>query len=234
MSPPERQERQKNESQTRAEQIYQSLRDDILSNRLLPGTALLEVAIADSWSVSRAPVREAIRLLVADGLVTMVPRRGAEVSSLSVKDFLEAYQVREALEVQALRLAIPQLTEADFAELEQLQELMTRYAVEGDVNGFFNANRQFHFLFVNRCGNTRLKEIYEPLSNQMGRYRMPSLYLRGGMERSIGEHQTLIEALRTGDGEESCRLLREHISMPQRIMESQGHLEVVLPSSGQV
>lgn len=94
------------------ERIYQSLRDDILANRLPPGAPLNEVAIASAFSVSRGPVREAIRRLNAEKLAILVPRRGSIVSSLSAEEFLDAYRVREALEVLAVRLATPYLEPA--------------------------------------------------------------------------------------------------------------------------
>lgn len=213
---------------TLAERIYHNLREDILSNRLLPGTPLQEAAIAAALEVSRAPVREAFRKLEAEGLVTVIPRRGAEVSSLSRKEFLDAYRVRQSLEVLAIQLAAPRLTPADIEELERLHQEMVERTAQGDIDGFFKANRAFHDLLVNRSDNLKLQEIYFPLINQMGRYRVPSVSLRGGMERSIEEHYAILQALRNGDAEEAARLLKEHIAIPQRALESDAKLEVVL------
>ena len=93
---------------TLAEQVYDHLRQGILANDYPPGTSLPEETVAARFSVSRVPVREALRRLAADGLVTLTPRQGATVSSLSPKQFLDAYRVREALETLAIRLAIPE------------------------------------------------------------------------------------------------------------------------------
>ncbi len=95
------------------------MREGILANRIAPGTVLQEVPLAESLGVSRGPIREALGDLAAEGLVTITPRRGAVVASLSKRDFLEAYQVREALESLAVQLAVPVMTAQDFAQLER-------------------------------------------------------------------------------------------------------------------
>src|SRR5438132_4065356 len=110
------------ENLTLWERVHAHLREEIVSNRLAPGTELQEVALAEALGVSRGPIREAIGRLAAEGLVTVRPRRGAVVRALSKDEFLEAYQVREALEVMAVRLAVPKLDAEDVAALERLAE----------------------------------------------------------------------------------------------------------------
>lgn len=205
---------------TLAEQVYQHLRRDILANAFPPGAALPEQTLAAYLDVSRVPVREALRRLAAEGLVTLRPRQGAFVSTISPQQFLDAYRVREALEELAIKLALPHLTGVDLDELERLQGGMRRAAAMGDADAFFAANRAFHALFVTRSGNDYLSGIYFPLLDQMRRHISSSLGLRGGLERSIDEHQAILEAVRAGDAEEAARLLREHIHVPQRALEA--------------
>lgn len=204
---------------TLAEQVYQRLRDDILSNAFPPDAALPEKVLAAQLNVSRVPVREALRRLASDGLVTLRPRHGAVVKSLSPQQFLDAYRVREALEELAIRLALPHLAESDMAELGRLQADMRAHAATGDAEAFFGANRAFHALFIERSQNDYLKNIYYPLMDQMRRHISSSLGLRGGLERSIEEHQAILDAIRAGDASEASRLLREHIHVPQRALE---------------
>jgi DNA-binding GntR family transcriptional regulator len=218
---------------TLTERVYQTLRDDILSNRLPPDTPLQEAAIASALEVSRGPVREALRRLEAEGLVSLTPRRAAVVSSLSQEEFLDAYRVREALEVLAIRLATPRLGGDDLDRLEQLHQEMLQHAARGDVDAFFNANAGFHAVFVNQSGNQKLQEVYHPLVNQMRRYRMRSLSLRGGMQRSCQEHRAILDAVRERNGEEAARLLSDHIRVPQRILESDSELVLASPSQTQ-
>jgi DNA-binding GntR family transcriptional regulator len=205
---------------TLAEQVYQHLRQEILDNAYPPNAALPEKTLASQLNVSRVPVREALQKLAADGLVTLKPRQGAFVSSLSARQFLDAYRVREALEDLAIRLALPNLTEDDLAELGRLQHEMRSYATDNDADRFFAANRAFHALFVERSENDYLKGIYFPLMDQMRRHLSPSLELRGGLERSVEEHQAILDAVRAGNADEAARLLREHIHVPQRALEA--------------
>ena len=212
---------------TLAERVYRRLREDILSNKYVPNEPLPESAIATKLNVSRAPVREALRKLAAEGLVTLIRRQGAVVSSLSPQEFLDAYQIREALEALAIRLAYPRLKRADLEELEQLNQAMAQCASDNDIDAFFMTNAAFHALFVDHSGNEKLKELYYSLVGQIRRYYQPSLYLRGGIERSIEEHQEIIRALKAGDPGQAARLLHEHIRVPQRILEANKQIELV-------
>lgn len=204
---------------TLAEQVYHRLRGDILSNVFPPDAALPEKTLAAQLNVSRVPVREALQRLASDGLVTLRPRHGAVVKSLSAQQFLDAYRVREALEELAIRLALPNLTTDDMEALATLQAEMRAHAATGDSEAFFAANRAFHALFIERSQNDYLKNIYYPLMDQMRRHLSSSLGLRGGLERSIEEHQAILDAVRAGDASEASRLLREHIHVPQRALE---------------
>ncbi len=197
------------------ERVYDYLRDEILADRLPPGTVLQEVALAQSLGVSRGPVREALGRLAAEGLVTIRPRRGAVVRSLSAEEFLEAYQVREALEVMAVRLAVPRLSDEDAAALQRRIEEMTGAAEAGDVQGFFEANAAFHETFFDACGNGMLRDTYRQVCVQIDRYRLRSLQLRGNLQRSIAEHRAILRAAKAGDVEKAVHLISEHIRVPQ-------------------
>lgn len=213
---------------TLAQQVYDHLRQSILANVYPPAAPLPEEALAARLNVSRVPVREALRRLAADGLVTLIPRQGAVVSSLSRKQFLDAYRLRGALEALAIRLAIPQLTPGDLDRFAQIDAEMRAHTAAGDSEAFFNANAAFHAVFIDRADNDYLRATYEPLMDQMRRYRSPSVDLRGGFERSIEEHETVLNAIRRGDAAEASRLLSEHIAMPQRILEEDEDYEIKL------
>jgi DNA-binding GntR family transcriptional regulator len=215
---------------TLTERVYQSLRDDIVSNRLLPDTPLQEATVASALEVSRGPVREAMRRLEAEGLINLIPRRGAVVRSLSPEEFLDAYRVREALEVLAIRLATGRIGADHLDQLNGLHQQMERHAAREEVDAFFGVNTRFHALFVEQSGNPKLQEIYFPLVNQMIRYRMRSLSLRGGMQRSCEEHQAILEAVREKDPEKAAHLLSEHIRVPLLILESDSELVLASPN----
>jgi len=197
------------------QRVHEHLRDEIISGRRPPGSELHEVALAASLGVSRGPIREALGRLATEGLVTITPRRGAVVRALSSEEFIEAYQVREALEMMAVRLAVPKLTADDLAAMERLIEDMASRAEAGDVQGFFEANTEFHQRFFEAAGNLMLAELYRQLRGQIDRHRFRSLELRGDLRRSIGEHRAMLWAARTGDVERAVRLTSDHIRVPQ-------------------
>jgi DNA-binding GntR family transcriptional regulator len=197
------------------ERVHDHLRDEILSGRLVPGTELSEVALADSLGVSRGPVREALGRLATEGLVTIRPRRGAIVRGLSGDEFIEAYQVREALETMAVRLAVPQLTADHVAALELAIEQMSARGAADDVQGFFEANTAFHLVFFDAAGNRMLADLYRQLRGQIDRHRLRSLELRGDVRRSIAEHRAILRAAKAGDVERTVHLVSEHIRVPQ-------------------
>jgi len=219
---------------TLAEQVYAHLREQILTNALPPNSSLPEEAVAAQFEVSRVPVREALRRLAAEGLVTVVPRHGAVVRSLTTDEFLDAYRVREALEALAIRLAIPRLGLYDLEELDRLQAEMADAAAREDPETFFAANSAFHQLIVDRSENGYLRAIYAPLMDQMRRYLAQSLGLRGGLERSVREHQAILHAARAGDVAEAVRLMSEHIHVPQRVLEAEAAPADANGSKGEV
>jgi len=204
------------ENLTLWQRVYDHLRAEILAGRLEPGTELAEVALSEQLGVSRGPLREAIGRLAAEGLVTVRPRRGAVVRSLSKQEFVELYQVREALEMLAVRLAVPRLGDEGVAELERLVAAMTAHAERNEVTEFFEANSAFHLQLVEAAGNAKLQELYDQLLAQLGRYRLQSLTLRGNLERSVAEHAAILRAIKRGDADRAAHLMSEHIRVPQR------------------
>jgi DNA-binding GntR family transcriptional regulator len=201
------------------QRVYEHLREEIASGRLAPGAELQEVALAGSLGVSRAPIREALGRLASEGLVTIRPRRGAVVRSLSTEEFLEAYQVREALEVMAARLAALRLGPGGLARLQELTARMSEHAARNEVDAFFEANAAFHRTLVEASGNGRLAELYAQLLGQMNRYRRRSLALRGTLRQSVAEHRAILKALDARDPDRAAQLMAEHIRVPQQRLE---------------
>ncbi|MDQ3380764.1 MAG: GntR family transcriptional regulator [Actinomycetota bacterium] len=197
------------------QRAHEHLRDEIISGSLTPGTELNEVTLAELLGVSRGPIREALGRLAIEGLVTIRPRRGAVVRALSNEEFIEAYQVREALEMMAVRLAVPKLTAEDLAAMESLIEEMALHAEAGDVPRFFEANTEFHQRFFRAADNRMLAELYRQLRGQIDRHRLRSLELRGDLRRSIVEHRAVLWAAAKGDVERAVHLTSEHIRVPQ-------------------
>lgn len=208
------------ERKTLTQEVYDVLHNDIMTTALLPEAPIHEAAIARELGISRGPVREALQKLAAEGLVEITPHKGAFVSSLTWKEFLDAYRVREMLEALAVRLAAANLSEESLALLEDLHADMEEFAEAEKVTEFFSRNDEFHSTLVDLAANQKLSEIYFLLAYQMRRYRMRSLSLRGGLKRSCKEHRAILDALHIGDAEKASQLMHEHIQVPQQILES--------------
>jgi DNA-binding GntR family transcriptional regulator len=210
------------DNRTLWEQVRDRLREDILAGRLEPGAELSEVALAREFGTSRGPLREALGRLAAEGLVTVTPRRGAVVTQLSREEFIDAYQVREALETLAVRLAVPLLSDAEVAHLRELCELMARAAREDEVRLFFDTNNSFHEALVRGSRNRKLHEVHRMLVGQMVPYLPRSLELRGNLQQSVAEHEAILAAIEARDANRAAELLADHIEVPQRVLESDG------------
>ena len=205
---------------TLSQRVYEHLREEILADHLLPGTELSEVALSKELAISRGPIREAMGRLSAEGLITMRPRRRAEVRSLTPQELIDAYQVREALEVMAVRLAIPRMTEADLARLDQLMEQMAGHISDGAVREFFAANVSFHELLCELSGNPKLQEVHHRLEGEIGRFQSRTLALRGTMDDSLTEHRAILEAIRLRDVDRAAALTADHIRVPAQRLQA--------------
>jgi DNA-binding GntR family transcriptional regulator len=209
------------DNRTLWEQVRDRLREDILAGRLEPGAELSEMALAREFGTSRGPLREALGRLASEGLVTITPRRGAVVAQLSREEFIDAYQVREALETLAARLAVPLMSDAEIAHLRELCELMDRAARQNEVRVFFDTNNSFHEALVRGSRNRKLHDVHRMLVGQMVPYLPRSLELRGNLQQSVAEHQAILAAIEERDAERAAKLLAEHIEVPQRVLESE-------------
>jgi DNA-binding GntR family transcriptional regulator len=209
------------DNRTLWEQVRDRLREDILAGRLEPGSELSEVALAREFGTSRGPLREALGRLASEGLVTITPRRGAVVTQLSRREFIDAYQVREALETLAVRLAVPLMSDAEVAHLRDLCELMDRAALDDEVHVFFDTNNSFHEALVRGSRNRKLHEVHRMLVGQMVPYLPRSLELRGNLQQSVAEHRAIMAAIEERDADRAAELLAEHIEVPQRVLESE-------------
>jgi DNA-binding GntR family transcriptional regulator len=172
------------------------------------------VALSRELAISRGPIREALSRLAAEGLITMRPRRRAEVRSLTTQELIDAYQVREALEVMAVRLAIPRITEADLARLDDLIDQMAGHAGRRAIADFFAANVAFHETLCELSGNDKLCETHHRLEGEIGRFQDRTLALRGSLDGSLTEHRAILAAIRLRDADKAAQLTADHIRVP--------------------
>ncbi len=190
--------------------IATSLREAILTGEYAPGTRFRQEDIAEQFGASRLPVREALRILEADGLVTLVANTGAWVARLSLAECEEMYQIRERVEPLLLRFSIPNLTESDVERLRTLDEQMQS---DRDIEAFLRYDREFHLLSYRGAETTLLGGMVQRLWNTTQHYRRAYTLLLGldGNRTAHFEHHLLIGAIARGDTEDAERLLYGHI-----------------------
>ena len=205
---------------TLSQRVYEYLREEILADRLPPGTELSEVALSKELAISRGPIREAMGRLSAEGLITMRPRRRAEVRSLTLQDLIDAYQLLEVLEVLAVQLLVPRITEAEVSMLEQLNDKMAAHAAAGETREFYDAGISFHELVCELSGNAKLREMHRRIEAEIGRFQSRTTAMRGTADDMLSEHSAILAAIRLRDANRAAELSADHIRMPvQRLQE---------------
>lgn len=201
----------KNESDLAlSQQIANTLKEEILSGKYPPGVRIRQEAIADQFGASRSPVREALRILEADGLINLVAHTGAWISHLSLTECEEMYQLRERIEPLLLRLSIPHLTSS---VIEELQELIAQMESTTDVERFLKLDRQFHLLTYSRAETVLVGEMVNRLWNTTQHYRRAysQMMAATSFKPAHYEHHLLLTAIINHDADDAERILFGHI-----------------------
>ena len=191
--------------------VFNTLRQAILKGELAPGERLMEIQLAQKLGVSRTPIREAIRKLELEGLVLMIPRRGAEVARISEKSLKDVLEVRRSLEELAIELACQRMTEEDMQALEEAQKAFKAAIDQGDAMKIAETDEAYHDVIYHSTRNKRLVQILNNLREQMYRYRLEYLKDTQSHGRLVEEHQKIVNAIIEKNKEEAVRLIQEHI-----------------------
>jgi DNA-binding GntR family transcriptional regulator len=192
------------------QRIADALRDGILHGTYPPGTRIRQEDVAEEFGASRLPVREALRILESDGLVTLVANTGAWVAQLGLEECQEVYQIRERVEPLLLGYSMPNLTAQTLDRLDELADTMQRGT---DVETFLHLDREFHLLSYSGADTVILSDLVRRLWNTTQHYRRAFALLIGPDEnRAVHfEHHLLVAALRREDQDEAERVLFGHI-----------------------
>lgn len=192
--------------------VAEKIREQIIRGEIAEGAQLRQDAIALQFQVSRIPVREALRQLEAEGLVNIVPNRGAVVPVLSPSDIEELFAIRALLEPEVLKFSIPHLTDEDF---DQADAVLKRYAIELRRNEHMSSwgrlNWQFHSILYSRANRPYFMSVIRNVNNNGERYTRLQLYLTHGIKRANQEHHDILELCRKRDVPGATKLLRQHI-----------------------
>lgn len=191
--------------------VFQALRQAIISGEFAPGERLMEIGLANKLGVSRTPVREAIRMLELEGLVVMIPRKGAEVARITEEDLKDALEVRLALEELSVELACERITDEQKEKLKAVcvafkEAILTKHVpsiVEGDV--------AFHDIIFEATENKKLIAIAQNLREQVYRYRVEYVKDFSYHDVLVNEHYEITNAILMRDKEKAKEIMRKHI-----------------------
>lgn len=199
------------------EMVYSRLEEEILSGELQCGTALGEIALSKRLGVSRTPVRSAIHRLAEEGLVEVVPNRGATVIGINTADLIDIYRIRKRLEGLASSLAAERITKEELDNLAETVELAEFYIKKNDTEHIKELDTVFHSIIYKASGSRFLSRTLSELHRKIKSYRKRSLSIPGRLEKSEEEHREILEAIRAGDAEKSDKLTSLHV---QRALEN--------------
>ncbi|ANA36264.1 GntR family transcriptional regulator [Ralstonia mannitolilytica] len=204
---------------TASRRVYLSLRERIVEMELLPGTRIVEKALAEEFGTSRTPVHEAVQRLAEEGLIDVQARVGTFVSRIPLNTLEETMLVRSALEVAIIEKAAERMTPEGIHKLNVVLERQAQCAREGNRRGFFRTDEAFHATLAELSGYPGVWQIILDVKTQIDRYRLLTLPLEGRMTEVLAEHRAVIDALASSNPKQAVRAMREHLDRVLPVLE---------------
>ena len=205
------------------------LRHLVFERELAAGAFIDELALAQAWQISRTPLREALKVLAAEGLVELVPRRGARVVAFTDDDAEALFPVMALLEGRCAHEAVRRATHDDLAELRRLHNTLERHAAANDQDGYYRANHLFHSQVQALAANRWLDRVTSDLRRFMRLWRGRQLGLPGRMQASLNEHRVLIDAFEQRDALRAERAMHDHLMAQLSALQALRQLEARRP-----
>ena len=196
--------------------VFKTLREAIITGDLKPGERLMEIKLANELGVSRTPVREAIRKLELEGLVTMTARRGAEVAPINKKDMKEVLEIRRVLESLACQLACQKCTADDIKKLNDTNKNIARAIKEQDIEQITKLDVLFHDQINDMAGNNRLINILHLLKEHIFRYRLEYIREIENKDSIVDEHKKIISELNEKNEKAAVEAVEHHIQIQEK------------------
>jgi len=194
------------------EDVADRLREQIFTKQLAPGSWLDEQSLADQFGISRTPMREAIKVLASEGLVTIKMRRGAYVTEVARKDLEQIFTILSLLEGQAAKETATKATEEELNMLDHLHHRLEKAAADRDIEQFFEINGKFHELIQEIAGNRWMNGVIADLRKVLKLHRRDSLTSTGRFQNSLGEHREILRALLKRDEQAAEAVMRKHLA----------------------
>ena len=195
------------------EKVYLTLEEQIISQKLRPGESITEMKLSRELGVSRTPVREALQRLDREGLIKLVPNKGAVVLGISEKDLIDIYKIRMRLEGLATSIAAEKRDPEFCRELCDNVDLTGFYMAKGDIEKVKNLDSEFHDIIYRSCESRMLGKTLSELHRYIASYRKLSLAVDGRIERSLSEHREIYDAIVRGDAAAADALMSEHVAL---------------------
>lgn len=208
----------RSKNRSTAEETYLSLRTDIIYGRIAGGTPLVEDELAELYNVSRTPIREAMKRLEKDGLVICYPYRGSFVKEFTEKDVEEIFTIRKALEGICCRVAAEVITEENIRVLEENHQKSKEALMREDIVLADQLGDNLHLAIRTISNNSHIQDIFEQLSGQQEYFNVFTSKLEGRMQRSLEEHEAILNALKLHDGDLAEQKMREHMDSTMQEM----------------
>lgn len=202
------------ERDTIERRVYQYLKNSLLSRSIAPGTQLTEQAIAKELEVSRTPIRLAFKRLEAEGLIEMIPNRGAFVVQPTIQEILAFFDLRKELEYLSVKYGLPKVQEEDFTELHKLLDEEKKAYEQKDLHDYVRINKQFHLFLAKKSENKFLIRYMEQMLNQMNVYLflLDTFYHIDSPDNTrFAEHEHMVQAIENGDSDELLSLIDQHM-----------------------
>jgi len=198
--------------------VFENLRGAIVEGKLKPGQRLMEVQLAEQLGVSRTPVREAIRKLELEGLVVMLPRKGAYVANMSLKDVIDVLEIRASLEGLAASLSAERITDEDINTLETIVEEFENNVDESNVEALLKKDVEFHECIFKSTNNEKLHQLINSLWEQVYRFRVTYVSDYDSTVNIVEEHKMILDAIKRGDSEMAKKYAMEHIQKAENFI----------------
>ncbi|MBR0456360.1 MAG: GntR family transcriptional regulator [Firmicutes bacterium] len=204
------------------EMVYEELKMQILKGSIIPGTRMMEVELAEEMGVSRTPIREAIRKLEKEGLVTIEPRRGAYASMISTEDMVEILEVRQDLEGLAAYFAANRMSDEQMAELKEVSNNYNEAVKRGKMEDMIKYDTRFHHIIVESCRNKILVQMIEQLQELVLRFRYIYYDNFRRAENMPEEHEAIVAAISEGDADKARAAADIHIDRLKELVMKEG------------
>lgn len=192
-------------------ELVDRLRDLIVEGDLAPGARVSERLLCGRFAVSRTPLREALKVLASEGLLELLPNRGATVARLTVADVEDMFPVMGALEALAGELACARITDPEIAEIRALHYQMALHHARGELPQYFGVNQRIHELILDGAHNPTLSRLYRSLAGRIRRARYLANMSKTRWDRAAKEHEAILAALSARDGARLARILKQHL-----------------------